>query len=300
MRLRIIFISLGLIFAVAGVLIGIGLAGGTSSSSGRLKVVAAENVYGDIARQIGGAHVAMTSILSDPNADPHLFEPGTSAGLAVSTAAVVIQNGLGYDSFMTRLEAAAPASGRIELTVADVLGIHGADANPHLWYDAPRIGRVASAIGDALARADPTHRAAYAAGVRRFEARFAPVVQTVARIRASSAGRPVAYTEPVPGYLIAAAGLRNLTPSSFARAVETGSEPAPQAVADMTALLRGHRVDVLFYNSQTVTPITVRLETAARGAGVAIVPVRETLPPGQTFQAWQLAQARALLTALSR
>src|SRR5467141_2256495 len=116
--------------------------GNTKSGSG-LAVVTAENVYGDIARQIGGAHVHVTSILSDPNADPHLFEPGSSNGLAVATARVVIQNGLGYDAFMTKLENAAPNTKRSVLTIADVLGLKGRDTNPHLWYDVPALGRIA-------------------------------------------------------------------------------------------------------------------------------------------------------------
>ena len=111
---------------------------GAASTDGRLDVVAAENVYGNIAAQIGGRHVSVTSILTSPNADPHLFEPGSSNGLAVAGAKLVLQNGLGYDAFMTKLEDAAPSSGRLVVTIADVLGVHGKDANPHLWYDVLR------------------------------------------------------------------------------------------------------------------------------------------------------------------
>src|ERR1700686_4102575 len=113
--------------------------GGTATGSG-LPVVAAGNVSGGIAQQIGGgAGMPVTAILSDPNAAPHLFEPGSSNGLAVATARVVIQNGLGYDAFMTRLDNAAPNAKRSILTIADVLGVHGRDANPHLWYDVPAL-----------------------------------------------------------------------------------------------------------------------------------------------------------------
>src|SRR5881227_2892097 len=125
MRMRTILV----LAVAASVLAGCG--GGRSSGS--LDVVAAENVYGDIAAQIGGSHVSVTSILTSPNADPHLFEPGTANGLAVAGARVVLENGLGYDAFMTKLADAAPDSGRIVVTMADVLGVHGKDANPHLW-----------------------------------------------------------------------------------------------------------------------------------------------------------------------
>src|ERR1700730_7222364 len=237
-----------IIVMVAGGLLLTGC-GGTATGSG-LAGVAAENVYGDIAHQIGGTHVHVTSILSDPNADPHLFEPGSSNGLAVATARVVIQNGLGYDAFMTKLESAAPNAKRSVLTIADVLGVHGRDANPHLWYDVPALGRIAGAIAVALERADPAHRGAYRAGLARFNASLVPLRREIARIRTSSGGAAVAYTEPVPGYLIDAAGVKNLAPASFTRAIEEGTEPPPQAVAAMNARATVEHIRVLLYNSQ--------------------------------------------------
>jgi zinc/manganese transport system substrate-binding protein len=274
--------------------------GGSTTARNTLAVVAAESVYGDIAAQIGGGHVAVTSILTDPNADPHLFEPGISNELAVATARVVLQNGLGYDAFMTKLEDAAPSRGRITVTIADVLGVHGKDANPHLWYDVPQLGRIAAAIAAALERADPQHTSAYRAGLSSFERSLGPLRREVATIRARFDGAPVAYTEPVPGYLIAAAGLRNLAPESFTRSIEDGSEPSPSNLAAMDTLIAEHRIRVLLYNSQAVSPITAGLRNAARSAGIPVVAMRETLPPGRTFQQWQLRQARALAAALAR
>lgn len=265
-----------------------------------MKVVAAENMYGSIASQVGGSHVAVTSIISNPNADPHLFEPNTASGLAVANAGVVIQNGLGYDAFMTKLENAAPSKSRLVVTMADVLGVHGADANPHLWYDVPQLGRIAGAIETALADADPSHTSDYAAGLHRFEASLTPLRREVATIRRRFHGAPVAYTEPVPGYLLAAAGLRNLAPESFTRAIEDGTEPPPAAVAAMNALVAKRRIRVLLYNDQTVSPITKSLADAARRAGIGIVPVSETLPPHLTFQQWQLGQAKELAAALTK
>ena len=288
-----------IIASAAGVLFLAGCGGGTSSRSG-LAVVAAENVYGDIAQQIGGARVNVSSILSDPNADPHLFDPGSSSGLAVATARVVIQNGLGYDAFMSRLENAAPNAKRSVLTIEDVLGVHGRDANPHLWYDVPALGQIARAIAASLERADPKHSRAYRAGLARFDASLAPLRREIARIRASFGGATVAYTEPVPGYLTDAAGLRNLAPSSFTRAIEQGTEPPPDAVAAMNALMSHGRIKVLLYNSQAVSPITSRVRAAAVRAHIPVVGVTETLPPHRSFQQWQLAQARQLAAALAR
>ena len=188
-------------------------------------------------RQIGGSHVSVTSILSDPNADPHLYEPGTRNGLAVAKARLVIQNGLGYDAFMQRLEDASPSKQRLVVTVADVLGVHGKDANPHLWYDVPRLGTIAGAIASGLERSDPANAADYRTGLRRFETSLGPLKREVARIKTSFGGKPVAYTEPVPGYLLAAAGLDNLAPDTFTRSIENGTEPTPQAVSAMNALI---------------------------------------------------------------
>jgi zinc/manganese transport system substrate-binding protein len=274
--------------------------GGSVEKNGRLDVVAAENVYGNIAAQIGGRHVSVRSILTSPDADPHLFEPGTSSGLAVAEAKVVLQNGLGYDAFMTRLENATPSKSRTVVTMADVLGIHGKDANPHLWYDVPALDRIAAAIGAALEHADPGHKAAYRSGVSRFDRSLAALRQEVATIRGRFHGAPVAYTEPVPGYLVTATDLRNLAPDSFTRKIEEGTEPSASVVADMSGLITQRRIRVLLYNRQAVSPITARLRAAAKSAGIPVVPVTETLPPGLTFQRWQLNQVRALAAALAK
>jgi zinc/manganese transport system substrate-binding protein len=274
--------------------------GSSSSSHGRLDVVAAENVYGNIAQQIGGPHVSVTSILTSPSADPHLFEPSMRTGLTVADAKVVLQNGLGYDAFTTKLEAASPSSSRQVLTVSDVLGVHGTDANPHLWYDVPHLNRIGGAIASAFERADPRHASAYRAGLSRFERSLRPLQREVATIRRRHRGAPVAYTEPVPGYLVSAAGLRNLAPESFTRSIEDGSEPSPDDVSAMDALVSQHRIRALLYNAQAVSPITARLRAAAERAGVPVVPVTETLPTSLSFQQWQLRQARALAAALAK
>jgi zinc/manganese transport system substrate-binding protein len=273
--------------------------GGGKKAAG-LPVVASTNVYGDIVRQIGGAHVSVTSVLTDPNADPHLFEPGTANGLAVARARLVVENGLDYDSFMTRLERAAPSDNRHALIVADVLGVHGRDANPHLWYDVPALPRIAAAIEQELVAVDRGHRDDYAQGLREFIASLEPLRDAVAEIRAAHAGAAVAYTEPVPGYLIRAAGLRNLAPASFTQPIEQGAEPSAAAVSEMIALATSRRIRALLYNEQAISPITARVRLAAQEAGLPVVAITETLPPKLTFQSWQLGQLRELQKALAR
>src|SRR5258705_8489211 len=272
---------------------------GSPAGSG-LPVVASTNVYGDIAAQIGGTNLDVTSVLSDPNADPHLFEPGTRNGLAVSKARLLIENGVRYDDFMSRLANAAPSNDRIVVSIGDALGVHGRDANPHLWYDVPRLPQIARAIAAGLREADPAHAGAYRTGLRRFTNSLGPLDREVRTIRERFAGRAVAYTEPVPGYLLDAAGLRNLAPTAFTRAIENGTEPSPGAVAAMDDLVGKHRIAVLLYNSQAVSPITARIRAEAIAAGIPVVGVTETLPPGLHFQQWQLRQCLELERALSQ
>ena len=287
---------LGLAFVLAAC--GSAGAGTGARGNGPVAVAAAENFYGNIAAQIGGPYASVTSILSDPNADPHLFEPGTAAGVAVADATLVIDNGLGYDAFMDRLLAAAPNSARRVVTIAKALGIAGSSANPHIWYDVPRLPQIAKAIADGLAAADPGHGSYFQARLASFDTSLKPLDDAVAGIKAKHTGAPVAYTEPVPGYLLQAAGLVVRTPESFAVAIEEGNEPTPQAVAAMEGLLTNNQVRVLLYNRQATSPITNRMRQIAEQHRIPVVPLTETLPPGMSFQQWQLEQLQALAKAL--
>jgi zinc/manganese transport system substrate-binding protein len=270
------------------------------TSDGRLKVVAGENFWGNLAQQIGGPHVAVTSLISSPDADPHLFESNTKDGLAVATSGVVIVNGANYDPFMDRLLAAAPSSHRRVVRVSSVLHVSGSDPNPHLWYDAPRIPAVVNAIADALVAADPANASAYRAGATRTVRALQPLQDAVQALRSADAGDPVAYTERVPGYLLTDAALRVLTPTGFARSIEDGTDPSPSDVAAMRALITDRSVRALLYNEQATSPVTAQLQGLARSNGVPVVAVTETMPAHQDFESWQLAQVRALTAALSR
>jgi zinc/manganese transport system substrate-binding protein len=285
----------------------IGLAGCGSSSSGghgtgsadRVDVVAAENFWGDIAAQIGGSHVDVTSIISDPNTDPHIYESDPQDAAEVSNAQLVIENGLGYDDFIDQILSTGGRSGRRVLSVQKVLGITGSDPNPHVWYWTARLPQVAAAIAAQLSAIDPAHSAVYAAGARRFDASLRPLLATIADIKAKYAGTKIAYTERVPGYLVDAAGLVLGTPFSFSLAIEDGNDPSPQDTETFDSDITSHVVKVLLYNSQVVDAQTTHIKQLAESAGVPIVGVSETLPPEySTFQAWQLAQDRALLKAL--
>jgi zinc/manganese transport system substrate-binding protein len=241
----------------------------------------------------------VSSIVSDPNTDPHLYASNAADAAAVARASVVIENGAGYDDFLERLVGAVGGPGRTVITVQKVLGVRDPGANPHFWYDVPRVPSVAAAIQAALARVDPGGAAAYRANLAGFLASLRPIAEVLGQIRERHPGAPVAYTERLPEYLLAAAGLEVKTPAGFARAVEDGNDPSPGDTAAMDRLISARAVRVLVYNAQAVSSATENLRVLARQAKVPVVAVTETLPPSyRTYQQWQLAQAKAILQAL--
>jgi zinc/manganese transport system substrate-binding protein len=283
---------------VAVVVAACGSSGG-GSTPGVVNVVAGENFWGDIVSQLGGAHVHVTSIISDPNADPHEYESSAKNAAAIAKADVVIENGLGYDDFMDKLLSASPRSGRDVLSVAKILSIGGDNPNPHIWYDTARLPAVAAAIVTELSARDPADAAVFAANEKTFVASLDPLLAVITQIKARYAGTAVAYTERVPGYLIDAAGLKLGIPASFAQAIEDGNDPSPADTSAFDDAITSKSVKVLLYNAQVTSPTTDKIKSLATKSGVPIVGVTETLPAGdKTFQAWQLAQDQDLLHAL--
>jgi zinc/manganese transport system substrate-binding protein len=269
------------------------------TADGKLRVVAGENFWGDIAAQIGGDRVSVTSIVRDPGTDPHDYEADVHTAATLAGARLVIENGLGYDDFLRKLLSASPAHHRTTLVAGDVVDVHGRDANPHLWYGPGYVTRVARAIEAVLAKAAPADAGAFQANLRRFLAGEGRVIDVVQRIKAKYAGAKVAYTERVPGYLVAAAGLRLGTPASFSQSIEDGNDPSPADAAAFERALTDRSVTVLLYNAQVTDAATNRLRQLAIKSGVAVVGMTETLPPKDAdYQTWQANQARALLAAL--
>jgi zinc/manganese transport system substrate-binding protein len=276
--------------------------GSSSPKSGAgagVKVVAAENFWGNIASQIGGAHASVTSIITDPSADPHQYESDARNAASVAGARIVIENGVGYDDFVAKLLAGTSNKNRVVLSAEQILGATADDANPHLWYDVPRVPEVASAIERALASADPADAATFTENLKRFTASLAPLEQVIEQIKSTYPKAPVAYTERVPGYLLQAAGLTIATPPGFAQAIEDGNEPSAGDTQAMNDLVTNHRIRVLLYNAQATSAVTAHVQDLARKAGIPVVPVTETMPTNDpTYQTWQLGQLQALLTAL--
>jgi zinc/manganese transport system substrate-binding protein len=171
-------------------------------------------------------------------------------------------------------------------------------SNPHVWYDPATMPRVARAVADALAALKPDSKTTFEANLAAYLDSFAPLTAKIAEVKTRFAAAPVAYTEPVPEYLLDALGLRVLTPPGFAKAIEEGTDPAPIDVAMQQDLLTGHKVKVLLYNSQATSPVTESIKSLAGQSGLPVVGVSETMPDGVSFVAWQLAQLTAIESAL--
>jgi zinc/manganese transport system substrate-binding protein len=274
--------------------------GATQPRSRTLDVVAAENFWGNIASQLGGSLVSVTSLITNPNADPHLFETDAADAAKLAQAKVIIENGVGYDNWMSSLLNADSGNSSV-INAGDVLHISGSDPNPHLWYNIPKVSEVAAAIVAALTKADPKSSSIFHRNLQRFDASLAPLTAMLASIRKDFAGAPVAYTERVPGYALADAHLTVKTPVGFARSIEDGEDPGPADTLAMEQLITQHRIDVLLYNVQTVTPVTTQVRALAKKNGVAVVGVSETMrTSARTYQQWQLTQLTALFRALQR
>lgn len=262
-----------------------------------MPIVAAENFYGDIAQQIGGADVTVRSILSNPNEDPHLFEVSPSVGRNVSAARILIESGADYDPWMAKLLQAARGRGRQTIVVAALIGKHPGD-NPHIWYDPATMLVLAKTLAAELAADDPAHELAYERRLARFRASIQPIEARIATLRGKFSGTPVTATEPVFGYMFAALGMR-VRNIAFQMAVMNNTEPGASDVAAFENDLRTHKVRLLVYNSQATDPVATRMQQIAKQSHVPIVGATETEPPGKTYQAWMKSELDALEHALA-
>lgn len=261
-----------------------------------VKVVAAESVYGDIVQQIGGSSVVVTSILTNPNQDPHEFEASAATARQIADAKLIVYNGADYDPWVAKLMSASSAPSRKVIEVAGLVGKRPGD-NPHVWYDPAAISALGKALDDALSTLDPMHRSEYAQRRADFDKSMGTLVDRVAQLRKRYAGRAVTATEPVFGYMADALGLK-VRNGRFQLAVMNGTEPSAKDIAAFEKDLRTRTVTVLFYNSQTTSALTERMQTIAASAGVPVVGVTETEPPGMSYQQWMTSQLDALVRAL--
>jgi zinc/manganese transport system substrate-binding protein len=267
---------------------------------GVIHAVGAENQYANVIAQIGGRYVSVSAIESNPNTDPHSFEASPSVAQEVSGAQIVVQNGLGYDSFMNTIESASPNASRRVIDVQRLLGLPSSTANPHLWYRTDAMAALARALDADLAAIDPAQRGYFAANEKRFDASLQAVRGAIKAFAAAYPRVAIATTEPVGDYLLSALGTIDRTPWPLQADIMNGVDPAPQNVSLEDSLLSGRRVKLLVYNEQVTDPLTQSFLAAAKHARIPVVGLYETMPtPGYDYQSWMLAEIAALRAAVA-
>ncbi|HEV2450965.1 MAG TPA: zinc ABC transporter substrate-binding protein [Streptosporangiaceae bacterium] len=271
-----------------------------SGRGGTISAVGAENEYANVLSQIGGKYVYVTAIESNPALDPHLYTANPHLAEAVAAARLVVQNGLGYDTYMNKIESGSPSVSRKVIDVQALLHLPDSTPNPHLWYAPATMPAVAKAIAGDLAAIQPGHAAYFQARLRAFDRSLRPWLQALATFRASYPGTPVAVTEPVGDYMLQAAGARILTSFKFQADVMNGVPPAPQDVSLQAGFFSGHQVKAFLYNQQVTSATTKTFLSLAHRYGVPVVGVYETMPvPGYDYQSWMLAEVHALQAAVA-
>jgi len=277
-------------------------AGGSSAGAGGGKVIqvaAAENFWGSIAAQLGGDHVQVTSIITNPNTDPHSYEPTAADARTVTTAQFAIVNGVGYDGWADKLLATNPGSGRTELNVGDLVGIQPG-GNPHRWYSPTNVHQVIEAITADYKKIDPADAAYFDQLKTAFETQtLAQYNQLIASIRATYAGTPIGASESIVTPLAQGLGLDLITPESFLDAMSEGTDPTAADKSTIDQQIRSKKIKVYVYNTQNSTPDVVAQVNLAKSEGIPVAPVTETLSPaGDTFQQWQVSELQGIAAAL--
>lgn len=290
------------VFALVIMALVLALAGCATNAvtgAGVIQVVAGENFWGSIAAQLGGTHVHVTSIVTDPNADPHEYESNTNDARAFAMAQYVILNGAGYDSWGQKLLDANPVDGRKVFTVANLLGKRNGD-NPHFWYSPDDVERVASQITADYQALDPAGAGYFTQQRTAFEQALTPYHNRIAAIKAKFAGQKVGATEDIFVYLADALGLDLISPPAFMQAVAEGNDPPASAVAAFQQQIAQRQIALLVYNVQTATSVTTTLKQLASQQNIPVVGVSETMQPsGATFQDWQNTQLLTVENALN-
>ncbi len=271
-----------------------------STKSNVIIAVGAENEYANVLSQIGGKYVKVTSILNNPNTDPHTFEASASVAEVVSKAQLIVQNGVGYDGFMNSIEAASPNSSRKVIVVQNVLGLPTDTKNPHLWYSPKTMPAVSKVMAKNLEAIDPSHKAYFAANLATFQASLQPWFNAIAAFKAKYSGTKVAVTEPVADYLLQAMGAKILTPWVFQADIMNGVDPAPEDITLEDGYFTKQQVKVFCYNQQVVDALTTSIRLTALKNKVPVVGVYETMPtPGYDYQTWMEAEVSAIEAAIT-
>lgn len=263
-----------------------------------IQVVGAENEYADVIKQIGGKYVSVTAIMSNPSTDPHSYEANTQDETKISNATLIVQNGLGYDDFMDKLESSSKNSNRTIINVAKSLGYSDNTPNPHLWYKPDTMEKVAKLITKNLENQSPANKKYFAHRLKKFDNSLKAWKDDLNEVQKSYSKNGVAVTEPVANYLLEAANLKVETPWGFQASVMNGTDPSPQNVKIQDELFNEKKVKVFVYNQQAIDDITTNLLKLSKSNNIPIVGVYETMPSNHTYQTWMEDETKNILKAL--
>ncbi len=265
----------------------------------RVRVVAAENFWGSIAQQVGRNHARVTSILVNPDADPHAYEATPGDARAIAQAQYVIINGAGYDPWALKLVDANPVRGRVVLNIGDVLGKRDGD-NPHFWYSPVYVGEIVLRIANDLAQVDPAYVADYRRqGAAYLDQGLFDYHATISAIKSKYGGTKIGATESIVSYLAIGLALDLITPYGYLKAISEGTDPSVADKAEVQREIDAREIKVFVFNSQNSTPDVQALVDRARARGIAVSIVTETMVPATTtFQDWQTGQLKRLLDSL--
>jgi zinc/manganese transport system substrate-binding protein len=272
---------------------------GTPANGPKLPVVATINAWGSIAAQVGGDRVQETSIITDPNTDPHAYEPSPTDGRTVADAKVVVENGIGYDAWVDKLLSANPNSQRLVVNVGQTVGV-AEGGNPHQWYSPDSVAKVVDAITNAYKKADPADAGYFDQQRSLFlNEGLAKYHSAIADIKNKYAGTPVGASESIFAPLSDALGLNLITPPEFLKVISEGSDPSTADKATVDHQIAAKAIKVYVFNSQNSTPDVQALVDAAKAQGIPVASVTETLAPANaSFQDWQTTQLSGLADAL--
>lgn len=317
------------------ILSGCSSTGGSTADSGKVQIVASTNVYGDIAKQVGGDDVEVTSLITSAAQDPHSYEASAQDRLAVSRADVVMENGGGYDPFVDTLLDAGSTEGVVVINASELSGLmpghegeehdheheestsspaaeaesteaadeheghdHIEGFNEHVWYSFSAMDEVAHELAHELGEKDAANAETYEKNYEAFSAQLKELEASAEALKPQAEGKGAAITEPVPLYLLEEIGLQNKTPDAFSEAIEEGADVSPSVLQETLAIFSNHEVALLAYNEQTSGPETAEVEKAAKDAGIPVVSFTETMPEGDTYVSWMTANIDAVSDVL--
>lgn len=274
---------------------------GSGASNGKITVVAAENFWGSIAKQLGGEHANVTSIITNPDTDPHDYEPTTADGRTIATAQLVVVNGIGYDPWATKLVAANNSANQTVLNVGNLVGIP-VGGNPHRWYSQANVYQVIAQITADYQKIDPADAAYFTQQKQTFETKtLAQYNSLITDIKNKYAGTPIGASESIVTPLAQTLGLTMLTPESFLDAISEGNDPTAADKATIDAQIRNKQIRIYVFNSQNSTPDVQAQVNEAKAEGIPVTTVTETLAPASdTFQQWQVSELEGIQAALAQ